>query len=183
MRDIIINEILIPSLQKLYKVDYDNIKFDVSERNICARLAHHIENRMRKHDRTNNSTMFKKYYADVEYNRMRNGDIKQYENSRKIKQKMVSDLLIQSRGIERNLLAVELKKTKNKDQRDENRDRLKSIVKSSGNEDCVHGTLVGAFIIYSPQEVMIEIFEDGRGEMIDEIPFRYDMELKELIRL
>lgn len=47
MRDIIINEILIPSLQKLYKVDYDNIKFDVSERNICARLAHHIENRMR----------------------------------------------------------------------------------------------------------------------------------------
>ena len=79
--------------------------------------------------------MFKKYYADVEYNRMRNGDIKQYEDSRKVKQKMVSDLLIQSRGIERNLLAVELKKTKNKDQRDENRDRLKSIVKPSGNED------------------------------------------------
>lgn len=38
MRDIIINDILIPSLQRLYKVDYNNILFRVSERNICARL-------------------------------------------------------------------------------------------------------------------------------------------------
>jgi hypothetical protein len=49
---------------------------------------------MRKYDKENQSNMFKKYYADVEYNRMRNGDIKQYEDSRKVKQKMVSDLLI-----------------------------------------------------------------------------------------
>jgi hypothetical protein len=141
---------------------------------------------MRKYDKENQSNMFKKYYADVEYNRMRNGDIKQYEDSRKVKQKMVSDLLIQSRGIERNLLAVELKKTKNKDQRDENRDRLKSIVKPSGNEDCVHGTLVGAFIIYSPEEVVIEIYEnrDGHGKKTDEdLNFRYDEMLRELVRI
>lgn len=53
MRDIIINDILIPSLQRLYKVDYNNILFRVSERNICARLAYHLEVRMRRYDRQN----------------------------------------------------------------------------------------------------------------------------------
>lgn len=32
MKEIILNQILIPSLQRLYQVDYDNIRFDVSER-------------------------------------------------------------------------------------------------------------------------------------------------------
>lgn len=50
-RDIIINDILIPSLKRLYQEDYDNIRFGVSERNICARLAHHMENIMREYDR------------------------------------------------------------------------------------------------------------------------------------
>ena len=49
MRDIIVQEILIKSLTRLYEMDYDNIRFGVSERNICARLAHHMENLMRKY--------------------------------------------------------------------------------------------------------------------------------------
>ena len=40
MKDIIVREILIPSLKRLYAVDYENIRFGVSEWNICARLAH-----------------------------------------------------------------------------------------------------------------------------------------------
>ena len=40
MRDVILNEVLIPSLRALYEMDYDNIRFGVSERNICARHAH-----------------------------------------------------------------------------------------------------------------------------------------------
>ena len=44
MRNIIINEVLIPALRKLYETDYDNIRFGVSERNICARLSLHMEN-------------------------------------------------------------------------------------------------------------------------------------------
>ena len=58
MRDIIINDILIPSLQRLYKVDYNNILFRVSERNICARLAYHLEVRMRRYDRQNQESRF-----------------------------------------------------------------------------------------------------------------------------
>ena len=33
MKDIIVKEILLPSLSKLYEVDYNNINFGVSERN------------------------------------------------------------------------------------------------------------------------------------------------------
>lgn len=40
---------------------------------------------------------FHNYYTDVEYNRMGNGDLKQYENSNRIPTYMVSALLIQSR--------------------------------------------------------------------------------------
>lgn len=182
-REIIINEILIPSLQKLYKVDYDNIKMDVSERNICARLALHIENRMRKYDRDNDKKEFRKYYADVEYNRMNNGDVKHYENSKKVRLKMVSDLLIQSRSIKPNYLALELKKKKNKDERDENRDRLSSLVEPTGSDDCVHGTLVGAFVIYSPDDVVIELYENvkGKGENTENIEMIYDKVRKELL--
>ena len=113
MNEIIINDILIPSLKKLYQVDYDNIRFEVSERNICARLAHHMENIIREYDRSNNTNYFLKYFADVEYNRMGNGDLKHYENSEHRPKYMVSDLLIQSRGYERNLLAVEMKRKGN----------------------------------------------------------------------
>lgn len=45
-RSIIIYDILVSSLHHLYEVDYFNIKNGVSERNICARLAHHMENTM-----------------------------------------------------------------------------------------------------------------------------------------
>lgn len=53
MREIIVHKILIPSLKRLYAVDYDNIRYGVSERNICARLAHHMENLMRRYDEVN----------------------------------------------------------------------------------------------------------------------------------
>ena len=69
-RDIIIDDILIPSLKRLYQEDYDNIRFGVSERNICARLAHHMENIMREYDDSHSTMYFHNYYADVEYNRM-----------------------------------------------------------------------------------------------------------------
>lgn len=179
IRAIIINEIMIPSLQKLYKVDYDNIRFDVSERNICARLAHHMENRMRKYDRDHERKFFRKYYADVEYNRMGNGDIKQYENSDHLPKKMVSDLLIQSRGKEPNFLAVEMKKKKNELNRDDDRQRLKALVSPVPVDHrlpCVYGTLVGAFIIFSPADVVIELYENvnGHGEKTGEIPLQYD---------
>lgn len=165
-KQIIIEEVLIPALKSLYQIDYDNIRFGVSERNICARLAHHIENIMREYDKQHSNSPFIGYYADVEYNRMGDGSLKQFENSKHRPQYMVSDLLIQSRGYERNLLAVELKRKGNHNKEKDDKDRLKSLVSSSNesiSDRCVHDTLLGAFIIYSPKDVSIEFYENVNG--------------------
>lgn len=165
---IVLHDILIPSICKLYKEDFSNIRFDVSERNICARIAHHMENIMREYDAKNRTSFFKSYYADVEYNRMGNGDMKYYEDSLKRPKYMVSDLLIQSRGYEGNLLAVELKKkgsTKKAITKD--RERLESLVTPGSLSQltgCVHDTLLGAFIIYSKDGVDMDIFEFSSNE-------------------
>ena len=74
---------------------------------------------------------------------------KYLEDSLKRPKYMVSDLLIQSRGYEGNLLAVELKKkgsTKKAISKD--RERLKSLVTPGSLSQltgCVHDTLLGGF--------------------------------------
>ena len=183
--NIIINDILIPALKRLYQVDYDNIRFGVSERNICARLAHHMENIMRDYDSSHSTKYFRNYYADVEYNRMGNGELKMYENTEKLPQYMVSDLLIQSRGYERNYLAVETKRKGNSRNAKEDRERLSSMVASRPkNEEqrCVHDTLVGAFIVYGINNIKIDIYENRskKGELTNSLELCYD-ELMELL--
>lgn len=165
---IVLHEILIPSICKLYKEDFSNIRFGVSERNICARLAHHMENIMREYDSCAETPLFTDYYADVEYNRMDNGRMKYYEDRLKYPRYMVSDLLIQSRGYERNLLAVELKKkgsTKKAIAKD--KERLTSLVTPGALSQltgCVHDTALGAFILYSKAGVDMDIFEFSSEE-------------------
>ena len=175
-RNIIIYDILQPSLLRLYEMDYDNIRFGVSERNICGRLAHHMENIMREYDRNHNSDIFIHYFADVEYNRMGNGELKRYENNEHLPQYMVSDLLIQSRGEPRNLLAVEMKRNTNNREREKDRERLKALVSPVPvhNElKCVYGTLLGTFVIYSAEKVALEFYEDveGRGTQTGKMEF------------
>ena len=119
-----VHNLLIDGLKKLYREDYFNIKIDVSERNICARLAMHLENTMRE------KGIFPNYYVDVEYNRQGKGELKQvYDEVAKVPIKMVSDLLIQSRGIARNLLAVEMKKYNNHQSVKSDHERLREMVK------------------------------------------------------
>lgn len=163
MRNIIINDILIPSIYKLYETDYNNIHFDVSERNICARLALHMEIIMRNYK---DRSVFQGYYADVEYNRMNNGSLKRYEDSKHLPRYMVSDLLIHSRDARPNYLAVEMKRKGNTKNVVEDMERLKALVKPTHDNpdfNCVCGTRVGAFITYSKKDVKIEIFENVNG--------------------
>ena len=177
--NIIIYDILIPSLKKLYEMDYLNIKYGVSERNICARLAHHMENIMRKYDKSHSTYLFCDYYVDVEYNRMSNGDHKTFENSECKPQYIVSDLLIHSRRPLENYLAVEMKRKGNNKNVEKDKERLISVVSSNlqdPSNHCVHQTLVGAFIEYSPTDVEIKIYEDrdGRGVETDSICLTYE---------
>lgn len=154
-RNSIIHNILIPSLQRLYEKDFFNICICVSERNICARLAHHMEIIMHE------SNQYKDYYADVEYNRKNDGTIKHSEGDKKVSLPMVSDLVVHKRNADNNLLAVEMKRWNNYDKRKADRERLKSIVSSPENkkDDCVYDTALGAFIIYSPYRILVEFYE------------------------
>lgn len=174
MRKFVIYEILIPSLQQLYEKDYFNIRNGVSERNICARLAHHMEIIM---DRSNH---FNGYFADVEYNRKNDGTIKHSEGYKKVSLTMVSDLIVHKRNADNNLLAVEMKRWNNYDKRKEDRDRLKSVVSSieEGKDDCVYDTTVGAFIIYSAGKVLVEFYGkvNGKGDWIGEMEFQCRLE-------
>lgn len=153
----IVKGILIESLIDVYRIDYKNIEMVVSERNICARLAHYMENRMRNYE----EDFFSGYFADVEYNRERT-DLKKLNGD-----DITCDLLIQTRTDAPNLLAVEMKKKpKNssvefyKIQKEEfksDRARLREMV--SEGDDYVHNTLIGAFIVYSKEKITIEFFE------------------------
>lgn len=82
---------------------------------------------------------------------MGNGELQMYENSKKLPRYKVSDLLIQSKGHERNYLAVEMKRKGIYRNAKEDHERLSSMVSSRPkNEEqrCVYDTLVGAFIVY-----------------------------------
>ena len=105
--------------------------------------------------------------------------LKIYENREHRPKYMVSDLLIHSRGPERNLLAIELKRKGNRKNIDSDKERLASLVSSPSPNSpnmCVHDTLIGAFIIYSPNEVRVDIFENinGIGTETDHIVMDYN---------
>lgn len=156
----IINDILMPSLQRLYEKDHFNICSGVSERNICARQAHHMENIMHE------SNQYKDFYADVEYNRKNDGTIKHSEGDKKVSLLMVSDLIVHKRNADNNMLAIEMKRWNNYDKRKADRYRLKSVVSSPENkkDDCVYDTTLGAFIIYSSEKILVEFYENVNGE-------------------
>ncbi len=179
--DIILHVILIPSLQRLYETDYLNLRFEASERNICARLAHHMENIMRDYDRIHESHVFDGYFADVEYNRMGYGQLKHIMTRSHERRYIVSDLLIQQRGFGGNLLAAELKRKGNKKGVDEDKSRLKSLVSLGAGrmeDNCVYDTRLGAFIVFSPDGALVEIYEavNGRGEKTGVFRFFLDEE-------
>lgn len=165
----IINDILIPSLKRLYEKDYFNIRIGVSERNICARLAYHMETIMHESDN------FRDFFADVEYNRKNDGTVKHSEGYKKVSLLMVSDLIVHKRNADNNLLAVEMKQWNNPKKREHDRFRLKSVVSSpeEGKDDCVYDTSLGTFIIYSAEKVLVEFYGkvNGKGDWIGEMEF------------
>ena len=181
-RNEIIYNILIPSLQRLYEVDYFNISNGVSERNICARLSHHMENIM--HELVD----YREYFADVECNRKNDGTGKCCENKQKVARPMVSDLIVHQRNSKSNLMAIEMKRWNNYDKRDDDRERLESVVSSpkisERKKDCVYDTSLGVFIIYSPTKLNVELYEkDLEGKVQRNVlpPFMYDATSQRLI--
>lgn len=172
----IIDDILLPSLHRLYEKDYFNIKNGMSERNICARLAHHMEIVMcEKID-------YNGYYADVECNRKNDGTGKNSESPQKVPLPMVADLIVHKRDTEHNLMAIEMKRWDNYDKRAKDRRRLESVVSSpkpeERNMDCIYDTTLGSFIIYSPEKLKVEFYENvnGHGKRTGKMEFECSLE-------
>lgn len=149
--------------------ELDSILRDTSERSLCAHMMCYLKHEIE-------STPFKEYFVDVEYNR----------NDRRVKTiigknleliSITCDLIVHSRGqiIEQdNLLAVEMKKsTATKEEKNKDRNRLIALTKDSYDDvwsfdgitlpEHVCGYLLGIYyeINISNRLVLLEYYKKG----------------------
>lgn len=99
-------DILKYSLSDFLVRDRNSILADVNERNLCSRLAMYLERIACKNG-------IKGYYADVEYNRNKDGRVKTILNKKMEVVTINCDLILHSRGNNTkcdNLIAIEMKK-------------------------------------------------------------------------
>ena len=96
-------ELFFKANKNFIKKNKDLITRDLSERCLCAALAHEVNKLLEV-------SQYSQYYCDVEYNRNKE-DAKQIYKNGKL-QKVTCDLIIHSRGqLEKdNLIALEMKK-------------------------------------------------------------------------
>ena len=102
----------------------------VSERTLCGALKESIDYKKYKTD-------YRSYYADVEYNRNKNGTVKTIVNEQLEIVKINCDLILHSRGqnVELdNLIAIEMKKS-NRPEKEKINDRLRLIALTKDSYD------------------------------------------------
>jgi hypothetical protein len=104
-----LKQMFVEAMDLLIEIDHENIEYDVTERNLCARLAMYLEDQLDPDDEE-----LAPYFADVEYNRMREGKIKTIIDHKQRVVEVCCDLIVHSRGVletDDNLLAIEMKKS------------------------------------------------------------------------
>lgn len=106
----------------------DNILNDVAERNLCGRLAIYLTVKLEEYG-------INGYYADPEYNRKQNGQVKTILDEEMNVVSIQCDLIVHSRGrniIQDNLIAVEMKKSNRpEEEKESDRKRVRTLTKSS----------------------------------------------------
>lgn len=102
----LIDCVLERSLNDFFAAQGEGIVGGVSERNSCARLAIHMQQRA-------NEAGLSGYFADPEYDRKQSGQIKTILDGQMEEITIVADLILHSRGenvAEDDLVAIEMKK-------------------------------------------------------------------------
>ena len=116
------------AFHRFLKREGQSIRSDVSERNLCAHLAHEL---MRELGRP----AWSGYYADTEYNRKQDGQVKTLMDDQLQIVSITCDLIIHSRGEipeQDNLIAVEMKKVAHSAQsKDSDRRRLIALTRTT----------------------------------------------------
>lgn len=123
-----LQRIIDPALNDFFRAELTSILADVAERNLCARLAMHFERHMQLNGLTG-------YYADAEYNRKQEGQVKTILLGKETIVPITCDLIIHSRGeipAKDNLIALEMaKQNKPANDMQDDRDRLMALTKTS----------------------------------------------------
>jgi hypothetical protein len=124
----LLNRIIEPALSDFFSGEVSSILNDVAERNLCARLAIHLERHMAALGLTG-------YYADPEYNRKQEGLVKTILSGNMEVIPITCDLIVHSRGEipqKDNLIAIEMAKpNKTPEEFQADRNRLMALTKSS----------------------------------------------------
>ncbi len=169
------------ALRDFVKDESDSIRSDVSERMLCARLSVPLEKLAR-------DSGYKNYFADVEYNRKQDGEIKTILDDNEQIIQITCDLILHSRGIEvnkDNLIAVEMKKsTRSIESKNKDRNRLRALTKESYDgvwswgggvlPEHVCGYSLGVFIDINLEEskLHIEYYKKGKLSSKEECEFQ-----------
>ena len=170
--DAIAKELFEISLEEFLASERDTILSDVSERNLCARLAMKIEANL-------TPLGLDGYYADPEYNRKQTGRVKTILDDDMKVIRICCDIVVHTRGSKvagDNLIAIEMKKSgvSAKD-KSSDFDRLRAMTKRSFDDvwsadgdthpEHVCGYHLGAYLEINTEMVDTEIVYFKHGEV------------------
>ena len=171
----ILNTIFNESWNLFLENETDNVLNNVSERNLCSRLAIYLNDKVSENELIG-------YFVDPEYNRKQNGQIKTIIDNEENEIGITCDLIIHSRGVNiqhDNLMAVEMKKSnRTRAEKESDKIRLRALTKDSydgiwANDGVTHpkhvcGYILGFYLELNLQrrEWLIEKYQ--RGERVDE---------------
>ena len=161
------------SFKQFLQKNLNNILSDVAERNLCSRLGYDFELLFPNYGITG-------YYADTEYNRKQEGQVKTVLDDKMEIISIQCDLIIHSRGeivSYDNLIAIEMKKsTRPNSEKISDRKRLRALTKESyddiwSNDGIAHpehvcGYDLGIYLILNIQKRNFEIEYYDKGNYI-----------------
>lgn len=149
----LIRQIFENSIDIFFQNEVQQVLEGVNERNNCGRLSIYMQQAARNKGLT-------QYFADPEYNRKRNREVKTILDGQMRVIRINCDLILHSRGqviAEDNLIAVEVKKyDRPKKEKETDRQRLRALTKASYDDvwsndgitmpEHVCGYVLGVFI-------------------------------------
>ena len=149
MRELLF-DLFAKAVQDFYRREQRNLELDVHEVCHAHRLAIYLEQELRTYDNLNCTCLFYDYSVDLEFNRTEDGDIKKLPDKDENLHNIRCDILVHSKGKNKereNLLLIELKKEDGDDE-GKDQERLKMMVSPDpdNSNNPIYNTLLGIFL-------------------------------------
>lgn len=124
----LIFELLQQALAMFLEKEQRNIELNAYEDGLSSKLSSYLNECITKYDQDNGTHYFDDYDADVQVNKTEGGAPKRYSELGKT---MKCDLMVHSKGLNperENLLYIEMKKSNNPQQVEEDKQKLRDLV-------------------------------------------------------